>query len=106
MKLPRLFAALTFIAASSAFAEVDAPAIWKSKCKGCHGDTGKADTKKGKEYKVEDLTIAKWQDKHTDDDIKKGITEGVPKTKMKGFKDKLSAEEIDALVKHVRTLKQ
>jgi mono/diheme cytochrome c family protein len=106
-----LAAAVTFTTQAFA-ADIDAPALWKKHCKGCHGDTGKADTKKGKEYEVDDLTTADWQSKHKDEDIKKVISEGLPKSnehkfkdKMKPFKEKMSPEEIDALVKFVRTLK-
>jgi mono/diheme cytochrome c family protein len=113
MKSHRVVLALTFLFTSTAFAAPDAPALWKKHCKACHGETGKADTKKGKEFEVEDITTAEWQDKHSDDEIKKAITEGLPKSdkhkfqdKMKSFKEKMSAEEIDAVVKHIRTLKK
>ena len=113
MKTHQLVLALTFLFGTAAFAEApDAPALWKKHCKGCHGDTGKADTKNGKKYEVEDITTADWQSKHTDEEIKKAVTDGLPKSdkhkfqdKMKSFKDKMSAEEIDAIVKHVRSLK-
>lgn len=105
MKPTALFAAIALLAAPLARAEVDAPAVWKSKCKGCHGETGKGDTKQGKKEKVEDMTTEKWQSKHSDADMKDGITNGVKNTKMKAFKDKLSEAEIDALVKLVRTYK-
>lgn len=102
----RLALALSLtLAAPALAADVDVPALWKKHCKGCHGETGKADTPNGKKHKVEDMTTAKWQEKHDDEKIKKGINEGVPKTKMKAFKDKLSAEEVDAIIKHIRTLK-
>jgi mono/diheme cytochrome c family protein len=107
-----LAAAMTFTTQAFA-ADIDAPALWKKHCKGCHGEVGKAETKKGKEYKVDDITTAKWQGKHKDEDIKKAISDGLgPKTddhpfndKMKAFKEKLKPEEIDALVAYIRTLK-
>ena len=112
MTIRRLVLAAAVTVALPAFAEPDAAALWKQHCKGCHGDTGKADTKNGKKYKVDDITTAAWQDKHKDDEIKKVITDGMPKDskhefkeKMKSFKEKMSAEEIDAVVKYIRTLK-
>ena len=94
------FITLTFAPAARA----DVAEIWKSKCAMCHGEDGKAETKQGKKLKIHDMSAAEFQTKHTDDQLKKAITEGVPKTKMKAFKDKYSAEEIDGLVKQVRSL--
>jgi mono/diheme cytochrome c family protein len=108
-----LVLALTVLGSTAALAEADAPALWKQHCKGCHGDTGKADTKNGKKFKVEDMTTEDWQKNHKDDEMKKAITEGLPESKehefqhkMKSFKDKLKPDEVDALVKHIRTLKK
>jgi cytochrome c6 len=107
-----VFAAAVAFATNAFAAEPDGPALWKKHCKGCHGEAGKAETKKGKEYEVDDLTTAEWQDKHKDEDIKKVITDGMSKEskhkfkdKMKPFKDKMKPEEIDAVVKFIRTLK-
>ncbi len=90
---------------TAAFAEIDVPAVWKKKCAMCHGDDGKAQTKMGAKYKVPDISTAEWQGKHSDEQIKDVITNG-GKTKMPAFKEKLTAEEIDAMVKKVRSLKQ
>ena len=49
---------------------------WKAKCASCHGQTGKGDTDKGKELKVEDMTAAKYQGKK-DDELKKAVLDGV-----------------------------
>ena len=98
----KLFLA-SILLASPAFASEE---LWKAKCKSCHGDTGAADTKNGQKYEIGDLRTAEWQAKHSDEEIRKVIAEGVPDTKMKPYADKLSAEEIDALVKHIRGLKQ
>ena len=58
---------------------------------------------------AKDLTDPKVQASFTDaqaaDAIKNGIKED-GKTKMKAFGDKLSADEIKALVAYVRTLKK
>jgi len=97
-----LVMALTLSATVYADASAD---IWKAKCKGCHGEDGKAKTKMGAKEKIPDLTNADWQKKHSDDAIKEVITNGSKdNAKMKPFKAKLSAEEIDGLVKYVRAL--
>lgn len=105
----RLVLALTVavlgLAAAPAHA-ADAATIWSKKCASCHGKTGAADTKMGKKHKVDDMTDAGWQERHSDEKLRKAIVEGVKGTKMKAFGDKYSAEEIDALVAHIRTLKK
>ncbi|MBN1209831.1 MAG: cytochrome c [Myxococcaceae bacterium] len=90
---------------ASAYAE-DSAAVWKAKCKSCHGEDGKAETKMGKKEKISDISTEAWQAKHSDDDILKVITEGSKENaKMKPFKEKLTPEQIDGLVKHIRSLK-
>jgi cytochrome c553 len=84
----------------------DTADLWKAKCRSCHGADGKADTKEGKKNKIDDMSTAEWQAKHSDEEIQKTIAGGVPDTKMKAYKETLSAEEIAALVKHIRTFKK
>jgi mono/diheme cytochrome c family protein len=79
--------------------------IYKAKCKGCHGDDGKGKTKMGEKEKIPDLTSAEFQTKHSDADIKETITNGSKQNaKMKPFKDKLTPEDIDGMVKYIRSL--
>ena len=105
--------AATFLAVSAAgAAEVDKKTerLWKSKCASCHGATGKGDTEKGKKQKVRDMTTADYQSKITDEDIKKSMLEGIKREKdgvkqeMDSYKDELKPDQIDALVKYVRSL--
>jgi cytochrome c6 len=94
---------LTLSLSAAAYAEDTAADTWKAKCKGCHGDDGKAKTKMGEKEKIPDLTNADWQKKHSDDQLKEVITNGSKENaKMKAFKEKLTPEQIDALVKYVR----
>lgn len=89
----------------AAFAEDSVADTWKAKCKSCHGEDGKGKTKMGEKEKIPDLSDAAWQKRHTDDQLKDVITNGSKENaKMKAFKDKLTPEQIDALVKHVRSL--
>lgn len=83
--------------------------IWKAqKCDTCHGAGGKADTKIGQAKKISDMTTADWQKKVTDEAARTAITKGIDRTvdgkqeKMKAY-DKLKAEEIDALIKLMRS---
>ena len=82
---------------------------WNKDCAQCHGKTGAADTKMGKKLNAKDLTDAKTQAGFTDAEAAKAIKEGMKengKTVMKAFGDKLSDEEVAALVAYVRTLKK
>jgi cytochrome c553 len=87
----------------------DALANWTKHCASCHGKDGKGQTKAGKMAGVKDQTDAQYQTGLTDDKmfaaIKEGLKEGT-KEKMKPFKDKLSDDEIKALIAHVRSLKK
>jgi mono/diheme cytochrome c family protein len=75
---------------------------WEERCIACHGEDGKAQTKKGRELKAKDFTRPKWQKHTSDEEIVEVITNGIPKKKMPAFKDKLTAEEIRALVPYLR----
>jgi cytochrome c oxidase cbb3-type subunit III len=82
----------------------DGAKLYQLNCQLCHGRDGKAMpvyAKKG----APDFNDAEWQKARTDEDIRNTITEGSLGTPMKAFKKTLSPEKIDALVKHIRTLK-
>jgi len=83
---------------------------WTKHCTSCHGKDGKGQTKAGRAADVKDLTDAKYQATFTDEQMFKQIKEGMKdakgKEKMKPFADKLSDDEIKALVAFVRGLKK
>jgi cytochrome c553 len=78
---------------------------WKAKCASCHGADGKAETDQGKKLGIPNYSEAAFQKSKTDDQLKAAIANGVKNDKgeMEGYKDKLSGEEIDNLVKVVRS---
>ena len=78
----------------------DGAALYKSKCVMCHSDNGVA--KKMAEPSA-NLNDPKWQEANPVEAIAKVITEG--KGKMKGFSDKLTPEQVNAIAAHVKTLK-
>jgi cytochrome c6 len=87
----------------------DAKANWDANCAQCHGKSGAADTKMGKQLNAKDLTDSKVQAGFSDAKATKSIKEGVKengKTTMKAFAGKLTDDEIKALVAYVRTLKK
>jgi cytochrome c6 len=89
----------------------DAKENWDKNCAKCHGADGKGDTKMGQKLQVKDLTTAKVQEELKEEEMTKAIKDGVKekdsdKTRMKGFGETLSADEIKALVAYVRGLKK
>ena len=88
-------------ALSTCFA--DAAADYKAKCATCHGPDGKGDTAMGKTMKVKDLGSAEVQ-KQSDADVATIIEKG--KKPMPGYEGKLTKEQIDSVVKYVRSLKK
>ena len=84
-------------------AQTPARDSFEKHCTICHGIDGKAQTKKGRQLKASNFTSPKWQRHTTDQEIVEAITNGIPKHKMPAFKDKLSPEQIEALVRFVRS---
>jgi len=86
----------------------DVTGIWNVNCAACHGKDGKGQTMMGRKLAIKDLTDAKVQASFTDDQATKAIKDGVienGQTKMKAFGGKLSDDDINALVAHIRSLK-
>jgi cytochrome c553 len=90
---------------AAAVAESDTDDVYAANCAICHKDTGKGGkiSIKGKTLNAEDLTSEKMK-KYSDTELAKDITDGVPDEGMPAFKDKLSSEEIAAVVAQVRAL--
>lgn len=79
--------------------EPDGAALFKQKCSMCHGADGKGYAA----IKTPNFTDPKWQAGITDDQIVETIKNGKKGTPMPPFKDKLKDEEIQALLKQVRS---
>ena len=75
---------------------------FKAKCAMCHGADGKGDTGMGKSLKLRDLGSADVQGQ-SDADLTGIITNG--KGKMPKYDGKLNADQINDIVKYIRTLK-
>lgn len=96
------------IGTSSLYAD-EIQAVYEKSCAACHGKDGKGDTAVGKKLKLKDWTDAKVQEAETDEQIFKAIKEGVKKddkVRMKAFGDKLTDEQIKALVAYMRAFKK
>lgn len=95
--------AIAFAMSVTAFAADATADIYKAKCASCHGADGKGDTPAGKGMKVKDLASEDVQ-KMSDADLAGVIEKG--KKPMPGYEGKLPKEQIDGLVKWIRTLKK
>lgn len=83
-------------------------ANYKKYCAGCHGATGKGDTKLGKLYKARDYTDPQVKAVLKDEAMFKGIKEGVTvngKEVMLPFAEKLTDAEIKDLVSYMKSFK-
>lgn len=102
MKIQSVLLILVVALAPIAFA-ADGAAIYKAKCASCHGADGKGQSPMGKKMNLRDLGSPEVQ-KQTDKELYDWTADG--KGKMPAYKDKLSADEIKALVAHMRTFKK
>ncbi|HEX7632490.1 MAG TPA: cytochrome c [Lacunisphaera sp.] len=100
------FAAFCLLSALTVRA-TDAQENWDKNCASCHGKDGKGATKAGRMAGVKDLTDPAYQKDIKDEKalaaIKDGIKDEKGKEKMKAFAEKLTPEEMKALVAHVRS---
>ena len=97
--LPAACAVIALAVAPAAQA-ADGKALYDAKCAMCHGKDGVAKpTAKGSA----NLNDAKWQEATKVEAVETVVTDG--KGKMKGYKDKMSGEEIKAVATYVKTLK-
>ncbi len=91
------------LVAMPALAQADGAATFKGKCTMCHGADGSGDTAMGKKVAAADLRDAKVQSK-ADDELISTVIKG--KNKMPAFEEKLSPEQIKAVIAFIRTLKK
>ncbi|HSH09683.1 MAG TPA: c-type cytochrome [Oceanipulchritudo sp.] len=84
--------------------DIDAKAIWDKQCKKCHAEDGSGNTTLGKKLEIKDYTKAESLADISDEDLAKMTKEGVEGTKMNGYGEKLSDDEIAALVAHMRAM--
>lgn len=109
---PILFSTLTAAAVvllPVTAAAADASENWTGHCAKCHGPDGAGKTKMGARLKIRDLTSAEVQKEFTDEQAFAAIKDGVKEEKgsklaMPGFAEKLSDEEITAMLSLVRSM--
>lgn len=99
--LVSIFAGLALVATAA-----DVEANWNKHCASCHGKDGSGETRMGKKAGAKDYRDPKVQAEIKPEEAFKKVKEGLKeegKEKMKPFADKLSDEEIKALVEHIKT---
>ena len=109
MKSTILLAVAFFIAAMTSMRAAEVKENWEKHCQKCHGADGKGQTKMGRQSGVKDYTDPKVQAKLKDENAIKIIKEGIvekDKKKMDPYKDKLTDEEIKALIAYIRGFKK
>lgn len=95
--------AIAFVMSTVAFAADATADVYKAKCASCHGADGKGDTPAGAKLKVKDLASDEVQ-KQSDADLAGVIEKG--KKPMPGYEGKITKEQVDGLVKWIRSLKK
>jgi len=83
---------------------VDGKAIYLKSCKECHGVLGAPTKASLRKYdKIPDFTDSKFFTARKDAELLNAVEKGKGRD-MKGFADKLSAEEMKAVVEYIHTL--
>ena len=82
--------------------EIDSQELYQKHCVTCHGEDGTGKTLLGEGLGARDFNDKKFQESITDEQIVEQIANGT-EDKMFPFKDKLSSEEMHALVPIIRT---
>lgn len=102
MRRTRILAGLVFGAIAGAgvvlwAADQHPSSLFLEYCAKCHGEDGKANTPKGKQLMARDFTDSEWQSSKSDDKLIKQVSKGGED--MPAFGKKLTAEQIESLVK-------
>ena len=112
MKNALLIAATAALALPAGLAaqatEIDSAALWRQHCQRCHGADGAGQTAMGRRLQLKDYRDPAVQDAMTDEEIVAATRDGVTKDgrqTMPGYSDKLSEEEIQALLAYVRAFR-
>lgn len=89
---------------SSEAAAADGATIYNRQCVSCHGRDGRGRTRKGRQTHARDMTDGSWQDDVSDERLFNSISNG--RNKMPAFRKKISENDIDTLVAHVRRMRR
>ena len=108
-KKPFTFLAIA-LALPVSIAAAESAELWLKHCKKCHGADGSGDTRMGKKLKAQNYTDPAVQAAMTDEAMTQAILEGrnneAGKRLMAPFAEKLTPEEVTAIVAYVRAMKK
>jgi cytochrome c553 len=107
--IERLVVMIALCASVGVAQAADVKELWDKHCASCHAKDGSGNTKMGKKADVKDYRDPKVQAEIKDDKALKVIKEGLTekgKERMKPYADKLTDDEIKALIVHIRTFKK
>ena len=103
LALPLIFGGATLIGLSVSFAagkKSEGAATFREKCSMCHGVDGRGYAA----INTPDFADPKWQAAHGDKELFDAIENGVKGTAMVAFKGKLDHEQIETVLKYIRSL--
>ncbi len=92
--------------ASASLQAADGAALFKQHCALCHGKDGRADTPAAKKFGAKDLSASKTEDAEISRQIREGKRDDKGKQLMPPFAEKLSAEDVSALVDKVKAFRK
>lgn len=96
---------LAVVTIASTHGAPNAPLLFGENCASCHGADGKARTPAGRKLGARDLSQSTLADADIVKQIRNGTRNERGAERMPGFKEKLSADEIDALVTYVKSFR-
>jgi mono/diheme cytochrome c family protein len=82
---------------------LDGKQLFDQVCARCHAVDGKGDPTAKLQLGVPDMTDPAWQKRLTDADIHRTVHEGSRSKKMPALGDFYNDDQIDAIIKHIRT---
>jgi mono/diheme cytochrome c family protein len=84
----------------------DGAAIFENNCASCHGLDGKARTPAGRKIGAKDLSVNKLDDAALAAQVRNGVKNAQGVDVMPSFKERLTPEEVSAVVAHVKTFRK
>ena len=94
---------------AAAVSAADVTTLWDQHCASCHAKDGSGNTKMGKKTGVKDYRDPKVQAELNDEKSLKTVRDGITengKERMKPYKEKLTDDEIKALIAHIRAFEE
>jgi mono/diheme cytochrome c family protein len=79
--------------------------VFENSCASCHGVDGKAHTPMGRKSRAGDLSASKLDDAAIERQIREGSKDAHRANRMPAFADKLTPEQIKALIEHVKSFR-